>query len=610
MPPGFRIELVAAEPDVVDPVAISFDESGRLFVVEMRDYPLDPAPKGRIKLLEDRDGDGRYEHSTVFAEGLHMPTGIMRWRKGVLVTCAPDILYLEDTNGDGRADVRRVVLTGFATTNPQLRLNGLLYGIDNWIYAAYPRLLTARRYAKEFGDRGRPIRFPDHPEVPAVDTRSHDLRFRLDEPRLEAISGNSQFGHTFNEWGERFTVWNNDHVRHVVVDARTANRNPFLPVANAMQSASDHENAAAVYPIAENPNYIHDSQIGHFTSACGLSVYTGANLPPDLQNSSFTSEPVHNLVHRDLLEPAGATYKARRAYEGREFLASKDAWFRPVFTTTGPDGALYIVDYYHRTVEHPEFVPPELLKDIDFQPRHQLGRIYRVVHESSKPMPKPALDRASARELVEHLSNPNMWWRINAQRLLVDRRDPSVVPLLAREGKTPQGRIHALWTLEGLHALSPGLVLRALTDSEAMVRMHGARLSEGRLDHREIKSKLLELADDPEPKVRFQVAETLGLLPEQEAFPALKKIALRDGSDPWVQIAVLSSARDTTSLWYRALGKNAAFLRRIASVIGAKNDDREIAGVLSAASTATLEGLAEGLRQARRSAHPFPSRRC
>lgn len=189
LPSGFRMELVAAEPDVIDPVAMTFDEAGRIYAVEMRDYPMGDGPPGRIRLLEDRDGDGRYEHSTVFADNLQLPNGVMRWRKGILVTSTPDILYFEDSDGDGKADKRKVVLTGFASQNPQLRLNGPQYGIDNWIYAAYTRLTTARRYAKEFGDKGQPIRFPDRPDIKPLDIHSRDVRFRPDEGKLEALAG-------------------------------------------------------------------------------------------------------------------------------------------------------------------------------------------------------------------------------------------------------------------------------------------------------------------------------------------------------------------------------------------------------------------------------------
>ncbi len=614
LPEEFCIDLVASEPDVVHPVAMAFDERGRLYVVEMIDYPLNPKPLGRVKLLEDRDGDGRYERSVIFASELHMPNGVMPWKKGVLVTCAPDILYLEDSTGDGRADVRRVVLTGFAATNPQLRVNGLLYSIDNWIYAAYPRVPTPRRYVKEFGDPGQAVRFPDRPEIPPVEMRSQDLRFHPDKHRLEPVAGNSQFGNAFDAWGNRYTLWNNDHVRHVVVENRYLARNPHLAVPLAMQSISDHESQAAVYPITVNPLVIHDTQAGRFTSACGLSVYTGGAFPAGLEGNTFTCEPVHNLVHRDIPAPQGATFTARRAYEGREFLASTDAWFRPVFTTSGPDGALYLVDYYRYTVEHPEFVPPQLLKRIDFEARQRLGRIWRVSHRSAKPAPRPNLAQASSAELVGHLSSPNSWWRINAQRLLADRQDGSVVPSLgklARQGQPPVARAHALWTLEALGLLANEQILAAMGDPEPRVREHGIRLAESRLADPKIRARLLALAGDPDDKVQFQAACTLGSLPESESFAALKGVALRHAEDPWFQIAALTSAGENALSWYRAIPKqHQALLRRIASITGARKKDAEIAELLTVVArgrgegdagwrVATLEGLADGLRQGR-----------
>ena len=165
LPPGFHAELVAAEPEVIDPVAMAFDERGRIYAVEMRDYPMGDHPAGRVRLLEDKDGDGRFETSSVFVDNLKLPNGVMVWRKGILVTSTPDILYFEDTNGDGKADVRKVVLTGFASQNPQLRLNGPQYGYDNWIYAAYTRRFPSHRYAQQFGDLGGPIHFPDRPDI-------------------------------------------------------------------------------------------------------------------------------------------------------------------------------------------------------------------------------------------------------------------------------------------------------------------------------------------------------------------------------------------------------------------------------------------------------------
>jgi putative membrane-bound dehydrogenase-like protein len=598
LPAGFRIELAAAEPEVIDPVAMTFDEHGRMYVVEMSDYPLDPKPRGRIKLLEDRNGDGRYESATVFAEGLHLPDGVMRWRKGILVACAPDILYFEDTNNDGRADVRRVVLTGFAAGNPQLRVNGLLYGLDNWVYAAYPRPPVPRRYVKEFGDPGKPISFPDRPDLPAVEIRAMDLRFHPDKHRLEAVGGNSQFGNAFDSWGNRFTLWNNDHIRHVVIGKKYLDRNPFLAVPTAQKSISDHESQSTVYPITQDPFHIHDSQVGHFTSCCGLSHYNGGNLGPDLEGNSFTCEPVHNLVHRDRLAPQGATFVASRAHERQEFLASTDAWFRPVFTTTGPDGALYVVDFYHYTVEHPEFVPPELLKQIDFEPRHKLGRIWRVLHETSKSAPKFDLN-----DLTAHFADRNYWRRIQAQRLLVDRQDRSFVPRLVTLSRDRQGaayaRLHALWTLDGLDSLPADLIVEALADPHPRVRENAVQLAETRLPDAKLRERLLTLYDDPDPRVQFQVACTLG-----EPFESLRKVAAQHLEDPWFRIAVLSASADQALSWLRAAAPLPAspgkedLMRRAASIIGARNQDREITALLAQyPQPAVLEGLADGLRQ-------------
>jgi putative membrane-bound dehydrogenase-like protein len=612
LPPGFRAELAAAEPQIADAVSIVFDPSGRMYAAEMPEYPLDPKPLGRIKLLEDRDGDGRYEHAVVFADQLHFPEGILPWRKGVLVACAPDLLYLEDTDGDGRSDVRKVVMTGFATGNPQLRLNNPVYGIDNWIYAAHPRPPVPRRYVKEFGNTTTSIRFPERPDIAPLDVRAMDVRFRPDRFEVERVSGNSQFGHGFDAWGNRFTVWNNDHVRHVVIQNEHLVRNPFLAIPTAMESVSDHEPQAAVFPITEDPLVIHDTQAGRFTSACGLSVYAGGALPADFENNSFTCEPVHNLVHRDILKPHGATFAAKRAYERSEFMRATDAWFRPVFTTTGPDGALYVVDFYRYTVEHPEFVPPQLLKQINFAAGQRFGRIWRLVHESSPKGRKPNLAAASTAELVAELANSNMWWRINAQRLLVERQDKTAAPALeklALESPSPYARLHALWTLDGLGALDNRFVLAALAHPHGGMRFNAVRLAETRLADPEIKTKVLAMTSDGDARVQFQVACALTRVPGEEALKPLQQIAAKHAGDRWFQAAVLASAADNVGAWFRfALtvpeSARGEFVRRVASIAGARRRDGEIAALLrdvvqrdEAARIAALNGLADGVRQ-------------
>ena len=587
LPQGFQIQLVASEPQIADPVAMAFDAQGRLFVLEMGDYPMQPDPQGRVIVLEDPDGQGGFNKRSVYADNLPFPTGLMPWRNGVLVAAAPHIYYLPDEDQDRRADERRVLLTGFNPYNPQLRVNGLLYGIDNWIYGAYPKVGPSRRRTEQFGQPGEPLHFPDHPEVPAVDVSNlgTDFRFRPDQLKLEPVSGNSQYGNAFDARGNRFALWNNNHIRHPVIAHRYLARNPYLSVSSAMEFPSDHENQSTVYPITESPIYIHESQVGKFTSSCGNSVYNAAQFPERLRGAYFVCDPLHNLVHCDLLSPAGATFAASRAFELKEFLASTDAWFKPVFTTVGPDGALYVVDYYRKYIEHPDYVPEDLEGQFDLRAGAGKGRIYRVVSQGSQPTTKPDLQSADSDQLVQRLTHPNMWWRITAQRLMVERQDESVVSALQSLIGTatgPECRIHALWTLEGLGQLGSDLVLQALGDEDAAVREHAVRLSE-QVDSPPLLTKLLDLVKDPDHRVQFQLVCTLGLLPESESFRPLTQILTRHLEDRWFQIAVLTSASENASRWFQTVthgdsflasdtkGKR-EFLGRITAILGARQE--------------------------------------
>ena len=623
LPPGFEIELVAAEPLVADPVAIAFDGRGRLLVLEMGDYPMQSEPQGRVVVLEDSAGGGKFDRSHVYADKLAFPTGLMPWKEGVLVAAAPDVLYLPDLDGDLRADERRVILTGFNRYNPQLRVNGLLYGIDNWIYGAYPKVGPSRRNPQQFGLTGEPLHFPGHPEVAAVDVSAlgTDFRFRPDRLQLEPVAGNSQYGNAFDAAGNRFGLWNNNHIRHPVIAHRYLSRNPYLQVSSSMEFPSDHENQSIVYPITRNPIYVHESQVGIFTSSCGNSVYNASRFPERLRGAYFVCDPLHNLVHCDLLSPSGATFSARRAFEEREFLASTDAWFKPVFTTVGPDGALYVVDYYRKYVEHPDYVPEDLEGHFDLRAGAGRGRIYRVVPEKGEADETPDLQAAESRRLVEALSHANMWWRITAQRLLVERQDQSVVPVLrehAVSADRPESRIHALRTLDGLGGLDADLTAQALGDGDAKVREHAIRLSE-QFDSPRLVKRLLDLVEDPDRRVQFQLACTLALLPETQSFGPLTRLLARHPEDRWLQIAVLTSASENAGRWLRTVTRNGAFLVsetrgkeeflvRLAAILGARQIETGITEVLRLAASATklgdewwrsalLAGLGQGLSQ-------------
>ncbi|MBI4324360.1 MAG: c-type cytochrome, partial [Chloroflexi bacterium] len=575
--PGLRVELAAAEPTVVAPVALAFDEMGRLYVAENRGYPTGPGasrpPAGMIALLEDADGDGRFEKRTVFADGLTFPNGVMPWKGGVFVTCAPDVLYLKDTNGDGRADVRRVVLTGFATTgSTQLRVSHPTLGLDGWVYLAS-------------GLVGGQITAPDFPNHPAVDIARTDLRFRPDTSEFEAADGKAQFGLTFDDLGHRFNCMNRVHIRQIVLPSRYLRRNPHLAFSETMQNLPEsmvpeplkgHGSAARIYPISRNITTA-DSHAGTFTAACGVLVYRGTALPEEYWGNALACDPAGNLVHRDRLDAAGATFVARRAREDVEFLASSDDWFRPVFLANAPDGALYLCDMYRKTIEHPEYLPVEIRKHTDFDSGKDKGRIYRVTGDHTKTKrPKVALGGASVKTLCAELGNPNAWWRETAQRLLIERQDPAAVPLLKTaildspplpppppgEGsyqKSAVTTLHALRTLDALGALDDASIRRALAHPHPAVREHGLQLAEARLAHSAaLASRVLALAEDADARVRFQCALTLGELDDSRTTPALAKIAVRDAADRWARAAVLSSAGRRAEAFFKEVVSLAA----------------------------------------------------
>jgi len=609
--PGFHIEKFAAEPDVVSPVAMEFDEDGRMYVVENRGYPLSTDnPLGRVKLLEDTNKDGVPDRTTIFADKLLMPTGVMRWKKGILVTDAPNVWYFEDSNGDGKADVRKIVLTGFAVTNPQHTVNNPVYGLDNWIYLAHEGPATAIIFKDKFGDRGTDIRFPDKPDLPGLKEHNRNVRFRLDSYEIEALSGSSQYGDAFDEWGHHFTLNNSDHSRQEVIAARYLERNRDLPIPSAMQQISDHGAAAKVFPITLHPRFEMLTEVGEFTSACGLTRY---------RDTLFVAEPVHGLVHQDKLVDSGATYSARRIHPNVEFLASTDSWFRPVNFTVGPDGALYVMDFYRMVIEHPEWMSTKAGKSKDLTEGIDRGRIYRIVPDGTAASKPPALGSAPNADLVRELANPNIWWRRTAQRLLVDRKAVDVAGALvemAMQGAAPLGRLHALWTLDGLGKLEPAQIEKALSDSEAGVRENAVVLAESRLRNSPALVRgLLGMVNDPSAKVRFQLLCTLGAVASPEARAARDQLLARDIEDKWFQIAAMStSSEEAPRLYEKAITSatqetegRVGFIRLAASAIGARKRPAEVQAVIEkvARSTqpaaekgrvASLEGLAAGMR--------------
>lgn len=627
LPPGFRIDLVAAEPLVADPVAMTIDEWGRMYVVEMHGYPLDLSHTGKVILLEDADGDGRMDTRKVFADSLTLPTGIMRWKQGVLVTDAPNVYYLEDSTGDGRADIRRVVLTGFALTNPQYLVNHPLYGLDNWIYLAHEGAEETRLYPAEFGDTGTVVRYADSmsgPQLPA-NAQGRIVRFRPDKRLLEECSGATQFGQSFDAWGHHFLVSNANHIYQEVLAAPYLNRNPGQMVGDVTQSLSDHGEACEVFPMTIHPEHQLLTDVGVITSACGINIYLGGAFPAPYNGGdiSFVCEPASNLVHADRLVGRGASFNASRVLEGKEFLASTDAWFRPVNLYVGPDGSLYVVDYYREIIEHPEWMSAEAAHSSSLYNGRDMGRIYRISRQDAAPSSEAQAARmplggADTKELVQRLADPNIWWRRNAQRLLVDRRDDTAVPALTRmatQPDSPLGRLHALWTLEGMQQLSTDLIRGALQDPVAGLRENAIRLAERHLaSDTGLVSALLALQNDPDPQVRYQLLCTLGSVQTAAAAGARQTLLFRDLGDPWVQVAALSAeAGSSDSLLATLLERYdssstayASFVRRLGAIVGSTGDAATLRPLLqktllsppgrrAAWQQPLAEGLASGL---------------
>ena len=541
-PPDVRVELVAAEPEVIDPVALAFDERGRLFVVENRGYPVDDSGQGRVVLLEDTDGDGRHEQRTEFATGFDFPNGLMPWRGGLLLTCAPHIYFLKDTDGDNVADVKEVVLTGFAPGgSTQLRVSHPMLGLDNWIY------LTN-------GLSGGDITDPATPDKPPVTMGTQDLRWNPLTHAIETVSGQAQFGQAFDDYGNKFVCSNRKHIEHAVLEAEDLARNPYLEFSQTVADIPDHGGASPIFAISEGMTTAF-AHAGTFTAACGLVIYRGDALTAHYRGQSFTCDPTGNLIHRDRLEPHGATFVALREDENTEFLRTKDNWFRPVFLANAPDGALYLCDMYRQTIEHPTYLPPEVAAITNFDGGKDRGRIYRII--GAKPIARPHPSDPSD---PANLASPNAWTADTAHRLLLERQDAAESPALTtllQSSPSDTARIHALYLLHALNLLDAKLLADALQDAHPRVREHALRLARELhlLNHELIEPQLFPLAEDSDARIRFQVALALGdpkhpiprTTPDRDPVletpaPRLAEIYLQGAADPFLRAAVLSSA--------------------------------------------------------------------
>lgn len=593
--PGYRIELVANEPMVQDPVAIRFDGEGRLWVVEMKGYMRDidrsgvNEPIGRISVLEDTNADGVMDKSTVFLDHLVLPRALSIHPDGVLVAESKPLWFVQDTDGDLVADTKTLVDPHYANDNIEHSANGLYRAMDNWIYNAK----EGHRYRRQ---------------------GSGWLR--------QATEARGQWGICQDDFGNLIYNYNHSQLHGDLVPPNTLTRNALHEPSTGLSVGITSTNA--VFPIrpnlASNRGYIpgaldDQGRIQEFTSACAPFIYRG-DLFPEFAANSFVCEPVGNLVKRSVLNHAGGRISGHSAYSDRDFLTSTDERFRPCWIAHGPDGAIYIADMYRGIVQDGIHMSP-YLREISIArkmdtPIH-LGRIWRIVPDIFEQPEPPRFSKMPASELVENLAHPSGWRRDQAQMHLVERKQTSAIPALrqmALEHDNPLARLHALWTLEGLQAPEPERLIPSLSDDSPHVQSAGLRVlhSLGLKD-----SKLAALLENlPQaslaPQFRIQAILTLGDLsiPDHSRFSLLQQLLDSHLSDPLVRDAAMSSLANReidflNRLWPDvedapdASSGIAFFLEALAQAIGKSRDPKAIESLLALLDTSPPSEKQEAL---------------
>ena len=536
---GYQISLAASDPQIGDPVAAQFGPDGRLWVVEMQGYMPDldgtneDQPHGRVVVLEDKDGDGVFETSTVFLDNIVMPRAIALHRDGVLVGAPPHLWFCRDTNGDGKADEKIEVATDFGVrvdpsrpqlANPERAPNALLWGHDNWLYIG-----------------------------------AYTARFKFKDGRwLRGLSNfRGQWGLSQDDFGHLFHNSNSDQMRADVIPSSYLNRNPNLGRTTGLNWKVATEQL--VWPIRVNPGInrgyrpemLREFKLKEFTAACAPWIYRADLFPADAYGNAFVCEPAGNLIKRNVVKSEGGALVATPYYDQTEFLASTDERFRPVNLLTGPDGALYVIDLYRGVIQHRISLTTYLREQIvqrGLDKPLALGRVWRIAPEGAAVAPAKKLSAMTPAELVAELASGNSWRRETAQRLLVEAAPDAAIDAalvaLAKDSASPMGRVHALWTLEGRAAVKAEAVLAGMAHADPRVRAAAIRVSEALMaspDRDAIVARWTELAaTEAVTEVQQQLALSIGEAKSLAADLAGAALITRAGEVAFIQDAFLS----------------------------------------------------------------------
>jgi len=607
---GFRVELVAHEPLVHDPVAIDFDAFGRMYVIQLPGYNAygkkGAKQGGSIVLLADSDQDGRYEKSTLYADNFKYPTALACWDGGLFVADSPDLLYVKDLDGDGKVDQRQIVFSGFGADKAgEAYLNSIRWGLDNRFHLSTS---SSGGEVKAAGEKG---------QKPAS-VRGRGFIFDpRDLSRFELTSGGGQHGMSMDDWGRKFVCSNSVPAQTLMYDDRYVARNPQLsPAAAAVNIAPGGKHTKLFRLSPPEPWRVLRTRLrregkfrgsdeggkpfGFFTGATGITIYRGDAWPESYRGNLLVGDVANNLVYRAHLKKQGLGVIAERADQGAEFLASRDIWFRPVQFANAPDGNLYMLDMCREMIEGVAFLPPEFFKYLDAVSGNDRGRIYRIVSNKSKSSRRvaPQLGKLPSAQLVPYLQHRNGWHRDVSARLLYQRQDQTVVAALEKmvaDAAIPQGRATALHLLQGLASLREDVALQALSDESPLVRVQALRVAEKLVaESATVRQRLVQMAKDSDIEVRYQAAFSLGSVGTRAAVAALSRLAMENQADSWLEMAILSSLSRGADQAFQTLAADATYrstpagrkiLVTLAEQIGANGRNSEIAVVLQALPT-------------------------